>query len=298
MSNAQPTLLVTGASGQLGYRVIELLLEAGTPPSSIIAVTRTPEKIANVAAQDVNVRAGSFDDPASLVRAFTGADRLLLISTHIFGEPRRVQHLNAVKAAQEAGVGHVIYTSLTNPDPSSPVTLAPDHWATEQALRASTLNWTFLRNNIYADGQVDALARAVASGQLVNAVGNGKIGYVTREDCARAAAVVLASNSGEGQVLDITGPEAVSQQELAQIASELSGKQVVYAPISAETYTQALIGAGLPQPVAELIVSFDVAGAQGFLNLTTNTVEELTGRKPTSVRELLSANRAALQPAS
>lgn len=296
MTNQQSTRLVTGASGQLGRRVVELLLEAGTPPASIIATTRAPEKLADFAARGVVVRPASFDDPASLVQAFRGAHRLLLISTDIFGEPRRTQHRNAVQAAQEAGVSHVVYTSLTNPDPGSPITLAPDHWATEQALRASTMNWTFLRNNVYADGQVDTLARAVAFGQLANAVGAGKIGYVTREDCARAAAVVLASDSYQGQVLDITGPEAISQPELAQIATELSGKPVTYAPLPPETYSQILLGAGLPQPVVDLIVSFDVAGAQGYLDLTTSTVEQLTGRKPTSVRELLTTHRAALQP--
>ncbi len=297
MSN-QATLLVTGASGQLAHRVVQLLLEAGVPPENIIATTRTPESLTEVAAQGVSVRYADFDDPASLVNAFTGADRLLLISTHIFGEPRQRQHLNAVKAAEAAGVRHVIYTSLTNPGSESPVVLAPDHDTTEKALEASELDWTILRNNVYADGLANTLAQAVQGGQLVNAVGAGKIGYVYREDCARAAAAVLASDSSGRQVLDITGLEAISQAELAAIASRVSGKDIAYVSVPPEAQVQTLVGFGLPQPVAELIVSFDTAGAQGVLDLTTNTVESLTGRKPTRVSEQVASDLAALLSAA
>src|SRR5436190_8513588 len=126
----QPTLLVTGASGQLGRRVVELLLEKGA--SSIIATTRTPEKLADFAARGVVVRPADFDDPDSLARAFAGAERLLMISAQIFDlEGTRLrQHLNAVRAAGAAGVKHAIYTSLVNPGSESPILLAPDHAGT------------------------------------------------------------------------------------------------------------------------------------------------------------------------
>ena len=191
--------------------MIELLIEANA--GYIIAATRTPEKIAHLAARGVEVRPADFDDPGSLATAFAGADRLLLISTDVLdGTDRRIiQHRNAVNAAVQAGVRHVVYTSLTNPEPGSPIAIAPDHYATEQALAASPLDWTVLRNNIYTDYQLSGLARAVATGKLVAAAGAGGVGYVTRDDCARAAFAALVAHSSGREVLDITGPAIVTQ---------------------------------------------------------------------------------------
>ncbi len=193
--NNRRTLLVIGASGHLGQRVIELLLEANA--GHVIAATRTPEKLAHLVARDVEVRKADFDDPGTLASAFAGVDRLLLISTDALdGTDRRiVQHRNAINAAAQAKVKHVVYTSLTNPEPGSPIAIAPDHYATEQVLAASGLDWTVLRNNIYTDYQLAGLTRAVATGQLVSAAGDGGVGYVTREDCARAAAAALTARS-------------------------------------------------------------------------------------------------------
>lgn len=293
-NNHKPTLLVTGASGHLGQRVLELLLEAQTGP--IIATTRTPEKLAAFAARGVTVRQADFEDPASLRQAFTGADRLLLISTDaVDGSDRRTkQHLNAVNAAADAGVKHLIYTSLTRPEPGSPITLAPDHYATEQALAASSLDWTVLRNNVYTDGLLQSLPRAVATGQLMAATGTGGTGFVTREDCARAAAAALAAETTGRRTLDITGPAIVTHAELAQMAQEITGRPVAYVPVPAEAMKAGIVAAGLPEFVADLIVSFDVATAQGVLAVTSSTVQELTGRPAQSVREFLTAQRAAL----
>ncbi len=157
--NHRRTLLVTGASGHLGQRVIELLLESNT--DYVIAATRTPEKLAHLAERGVEVRKADFDDPSSLTSAFAGVDRLLLISTDTLdGTDRQiVQHRNAVIAANQAGVKLVVYTSLFNPAPDSPIAIAPDHYATEQALSAISLNWTVLRNNVYTDYQLPSLAR-------------------------------------------------------------------------------------------------------------------------------------------
>jgi len=295
MSHTQkPTLLVTGASGKLGQRVLELLLEAQT--GSIIATTRTPEKLAAFAARGVTVRPADFDDPASLRQAFAGADRLLLISTDaVDGTDRRTkQHLSAIKAASDAGVKHVIYTSLTRPEPGTPITLAPDHYATEQALAASSLDWTVLRNNVYTDGLLQNLPRAVATGQLMAAAGAGGTGFVTREDCARAAAAVLTAETSGRRTLDVPGPAVVTHSELAQIAQEITGRPVTYVPVPAETLKAGIVASGLPGFVADLIVSFDLATAQDILAVATSTVQELTGRPAQSVREFLTERRAAL----
>lgn len=288
------TLLVTGASGQLGRRVVELLLEKGE--KAIVAATRAPEKLADLAARGVDARKADFDDPASLATAFTGADRLLLISTDAVMVPghRINQHRNAVKAAEDAGVKHVIYTSLMNPGPDSPVTLAPDHDATEKALEASTMGWTVLRENVYTEAALGVIKQAIQTGGLYSAAGDGKTAYITREDCAQCAAAVLASSFDGRRTLDITGPEALSRADLAAIASEISGKTIPYVPLTAEVLAQNLTAAGLPQPVVDLIVSFDVGIAKGQFEVVTNTVEELTGRKPVGVADFVAAQRAAL----
>ena len=293
--SSQPTLLVTGASGKMGRQVVELLLEAQAGP--VIAVTRTPEKLADFSEKGVIVRYGDFDDPASLPAAFEGADRLLLISTDVVGVPgkRLNQHRNAVKAAEEAGVQHVVYTSLVNPGPETPIAIAPDHHGTEEALAASTMGWTMLRNNIYADILIGTINQAIQfGGQLFSAAGDGKTGYVTREDCGRAAAAALASSYSSRRALDITGPEAITQTELAEIAASVIGQQITYVPLELEVLVQNMVGAGLPQPLAEAYASFDQGMAEGFCDVVSSTVEELTGRKPTPVAEFLVANRESL----
>lgn len=290
MAEQQPTLLVTGASGHLGRRVLELLLEANTGP--IIATTRSPDDLDDFAEQGVTVRYADFDEPASLGGAFAGADRLLLISTDATGVPgkRIEQHRAAVEAAGEAGVQHVIYTSLINPEPGSPVAIAPDHYATEQALEASTMGWTVLRNNVYMNTLIGGLQQALKmGGKLVSAAGDGKIGYVAREDCARAAAAALAAPFEGRRTLDITGPEAVSQADLAEIGTQVTGQAITYIPVAPGTLIDNMAAAGLPRPVAEMIASFDMAAAQGVLDMATSAVKDLTGRRPVSVSEFLAA---------
>ncbi|MBI5958002.1 MAG: SDR family oxidoreductase [Chloroflexi bacterium] len=292
--NHPSTLLVTGASGHLGRRVLELLLEshAGT----VVAVTRTPDKLADFRQHGVIARQADFDQPASLAASFAGVDRLLLISTDVVGEPGRrlKQHRAAVKAAEEAGVKHVVYTSLINPGPDSPVAIAPDHHGTEEALAASQMDWTVLRNNIYTDLLSGSISRAAQMGQWFSAAGNGKTAYVTREDCAQAAAAALASTFVGRRTLDITGPAALSQAELAAIAATITGQQVTYVPLELETLITNMVNAGLPRPIAEILASFDTGIAQGKFDVVSSAVEDLTGRKPTSVAEFLASQRDIL----
>lgn len=293
-SNQKPTLLVTGASGHLGRRVLELLLE--NYEGKIVAATRTPEKLGDFKQRGVILRHADFEDQDSLELAFEGIDRLLLISTDAVDVPgRRInQHRNAVKAAEKAGVRHVVYTSLVNPGPDSPAAVAPDHRGTEEALAATTMGWTALRENIYTDVLLMSLAPAIQMGKLLNAIGEGKAAYITREDCARAAAAALAASFDGRRVLDITGPDAVSQYEVAAILSQLTGQEISYIPLELETHIQNMVAAGLPRPVAQDLASFDAAVAQGKFSAVSGGVEELTSRKPISVSDFLSAHRDVL----
>jgi NAD(P)H dehydrogenase (quinone) len=296
--NSKPTLLVTGAGGHLGRRVVELLIEAKAGP--VIATTRHPEKLADLAAKGVDVRKADFDDPASLATAFAGADRLLLVSTDAVGRPggRHAHHRAAIEAAVQAGVSHVVYTSSPAPHPTAEESVPNDHYWTEQALAASPLGWTVLRNNIYAEIILMGLPQAVASGQLFTATRNGGRNYVTREDCARAAAAALAADFDGRRILDVTGPEPVTQDEIAAVASEVAGRPVRHVPVEPADLRKGLVGAGLPQIYADLLVGYDVDAAEGYHAIVTPTVKELTGREPTSVRDFLTAQRAALLAAA
>ncbi|HEX2906425.1 MAG TPA: NAD(P)H-binding protein [Phototrophicaceae bacterium] len=248
---SEKRLLVTGASGNLGRRVVELLLEAQTGP--IVAATRTPDKLKEFSERGVTVRRADFDDSASLAAAFQDVDRLLMISTDDLSIPgKRIrQHRAAIQAAEAAGVKQILYTSIVKPTPESPVVVAVDHRATEEAIMETRMGWTFLRNNIYADMLPQTLSRAIQMGQLFSAAGDGKTAYVLREDCARAAAAALASDFKGRRTLDITGTEALSQADLARIASEISGKPIPYVPLTLDALIQGMVSAGLPRPLAE-----------------------------------------------
>ncbi|HEX4340531.1 MAG TPA: SDR family oxidoreductase [Polyangiaceae bacterium] len=296
MTTVRNALLVTGASGHLGRSVIECLLAGAAKGRPIIATTRSPDKLADFAARGVEVRAADFEQGASLDDAFKGADRMLLISTDALDRPGRrlEQHVAAIAAAKKAGVRHVVYTSLTNPGPESLVTIAPDHRETEAALAEASFGHTILRNNFYTEYLLPGLPYAVKSGGFANAYGNGGVGYVSREDCARIAGAALAADFDGRAVHDVTGPAAITQTELAAIVSELTGRKVTYTAIDGATSKAHLVAAGLPAPVADLLVSFELAGAKGQLAVASTAVETLIGKKPISVRDFLTKNVEAL----
>ncbi|PPE80582.1 NAD(P)-dependent oxidoreductase [Kaistia algarum] len=291
-------MLVTGASGQLGRQVIEALLEAKAGP--IIATTRDPSKLADFAARGVDVRVGDFNDPSTLAAAFAGAGRLLLISTDELATPGRrlAQHRAAVAAAEAAGVQHVVYLSAPAPYPTAESSLIGDHYWTEQALAASSLGWSFLRDHLYTDLLLMSLPHAVQTGQLFSATGQAGRNFVTRADCARTAAAVLASDFGGRQILDVTGPAPLTFNDLATLAGEIAGKPVQHIAVPAEGLRQGLIGAGLPPFMADALVAFDVDASKGYHAITTSVVKDWTGRDPVSVRDFLEANRAALVTAA
>jgi NAD(P)H dehydrogenase (quinone) len=295
MPNAPtPALLVTGASGRLGRHVVELLLDAGAGP--LIATTRSPDKLADLAARGVDVRKADFDQPATLEPAFAGANRMLLISTDTIDTPgRRIeQHRAAIDAAEKAGVQHAVYTSALAPLPAPHGAIGNDHFWTEHALVASNLSWTILRHNIYSDMLFLSVPQAVATGQLFSAAEGGARGYVTREDCARTDAAALAASSTECTLYDVTGPAAVTQDELAALVSEVTGRPVAHVRLPPEALRQGLTQAGLPPFVVDATLEFDIAARRGYQGVVTPVVKELTGQEPVSLRDFLLDNRAAL----
>lgn len=279
------SIAITGASGQLGRLVADQLL-ATVDPAEVVLLTRDPAKLADYAERGADVRAADFGKPDELVEAFAGVERVLLISTDAVGA--RVEgHLAAIDAAVKAGVRHVAYTSVPEPTADNPAGVVADHAATEEALRESGLAWTMLRNNLYADMQVDSVAQAAAAGQLVTNIGDGGAAYVTRADCAAVAAGVLTSAGHEGKTYDVTGPQAYTATDLAALATEKSGKPVEVVQVDDEAYTAGLVSAGLPDFIAPLLTSFGTATRLGKLATVTDVVEQVGGRTPTPLSALV-----------
>ncbi|MFD2057292.1 SDR family oxidoreductase [Mesorhizobium calcicola] len=292
------TLLVTGASGQLGRGIINHLLDTlKVPAARIIATTRTPANLADLAARGVVVRAADFDDTASLEAAFKGADRVLIISTgeiDLLHGKRLRQHENAVAAAKATGVGHLLYTSMPNPEPVSPVLFANDHHGTEQAIKASGIAYTIFRNGWYQENLFMALPQAIASGHWYTSARDGRIAHGARDDMAAAIAAGLAAVSDESKTYTLTGPHAYTTAEIAALASEVIGKPLDVVQISDEALTEGVKAAGIPEDFARIVVSFDANTRAGRIAMVTDAVETLSGRKPKTLKQFLEANKAAL----
>ena len=229
------SLLITGASGNLGRRTAELLLDTeGVDAADVVLVTRDPGKLDDLAARGATVRHGDFDDPASLVSAFAGATRVLIVSTDVVGA-RVAQQQAAIDAAKAAGARLIAYTSIPNPVDDNPAGVVPDHAATERALVASGVPYTFLRNALYAEYRVPEAQHAIATGSFQHDTGDGATAYVSREDCAAAAAAGLPAVAApllvsfsvairEGKLADLTGDvEALTGRAPRPLAAVLTG---------------------------------------------------------------------------
>lgn len=283
------TLLVTGANGNLGRLAVEELLARGA--TKVIAGSRDTDKLADLAAKGAEARKLDFDDAASVAAAFAGVDRVLLIST--IAHNRLEQQTGAVAAAKAAGVKHIVYTSAPNARPNAEAGGIADHYWTEQAIAASGLDFTILRNHLYAEVTLQAAQQALATGQAFDATNGAGRAYVTRADTARAAAGALLSATGK-EILDVTGPSLVTQDELAKLLTQHTGKPVTRIGITSEQLFDGMKQAGLPPFYAQLLVAFDVDAAQGHHAIVNDTVERFSGRKPTAFADFLAANKAAL----
>ena len=293
---ASPTLLVTGAAGHLGRRVLHHLLDTLDVPSTrVIATTRRPADLADWTARGVTVRAADFDAPSSLPAAFAGATRLLLISTDAIGQ-RLAQHEAVVAAAQTAGIEHVIYTSM--PDPSrSLVTFAPEHAGTEKLLETSNLpGWTVLRNQWYFENLLFSLPPILASGQWFTAAGEGRLAHIGRDDLGRAAAVALAEPVLPKAVYELAGAQAYSTAEMAALVSRATGRSIDVIQVSVDALVQGMVDHGVPEPFARALASSDRNIAAGHFAPVTDHYQRLTGVTPRSFEQWLAepATRTAL----
>lgn len=291
--NPQPERIamyaVTGATGQLGRHVLDILLQS-TPPTQVVALARDPARLADYAARGVIVRRFDYDAPQTLAPALEGVDRLLLISANEVGR-RAPQHRAVIDAARAAGVGFLAYTSLLRAD-VSPLNLTAEHRVTEADLAASGLAHAVLRNGWYTENYVQSAPAALAHGALLGSAKDGAISGASREDYAAAAVAVLTAASPETRVYELAGDEAFTLAQFAQALSELAGKPVVYRDLPQSEYRAALEAAGLPAGFADLLAESDAKAADGALFDDGRVLSGLIGRPTTPFRETLAAGLA------
>ena len=286
------TFLVTGAGGHLGRLTVENLLAAA--PGKAVAGSRHPAKLADLVAKGAETRRVDFDDPDSLDAAFAGVDRLLIVSADDIVTPgkRLRQHQAAVEAAARAKVGHVVYTSMPNPEPGSLIPFAADHYGTEQALAKSGLPHAILRVSWYVENLARTLPSVLASGKWPSAAGDGRVANIAREDVARAAAAALIK--APSGIFNLTGREAMTTRQIAAAVAATFAKPVEVVPVSDEQLLAGLLAAGVPKPFAELAVAFDANTRAGKVDIASDAVETLTGRPPLRFGDALAALKTAL----
>ncbi len=268
-------IAITGATGQLGRLVIAALLTR-VAPDQIVAVVRDPAKAADLAEKGVIVRQGDYAQPESLVPAFAGVEKLLLISSNEVGQ-RATQHLAVIEAAKAAGVSFIAYTSLLRAD-TSLMLLAEEHLATELALAASGIPFTLLRNGWYTENYAGVVPAAIEHSALFGSAGEGRFSTAARADYAEAAAIVLSTEGHAGKTYELAGDTSFSLAELAAEIGRRTGKTVVYNDLPQDEYKALLVQIGFPEGYAAILADSDARAAQGALEDRTGALGQLIGR--------------------
>jgi NAD(P)H dehydrogenase (quinone) len=275
LAAANDRIIISGASGQLGGQAVKDVLARGVAAQNLILVSRTPEALAPYAKLGASTRFGDFAKPDSLPAAFAGGTRMLLISIGGGSGPRPVAHGHAIDAAKAAGVKQIAYTSWLGISKGDSQGIAVDHLATEELLRRSGVAYTFLRNSLYMEILLMQAARIVAEGQAIVPNAEVLIGYVSRGDCAAAAAAVLCTAGHDNKSYDITGPELIGVRQIAAAASAATGKAITV--VAAAPGAPAARGFGGPS-----------------LAVVSTAVADLTGHPATTLAAFLAAQRDKL----
>jgi NAD(P)H dehydrogenase (quinone) len=280
---------VTGATGQLGRLVVEKLKGKGLA-NSVVALVRTPEKAADLG---VEVREFDYSNPEKLADALHGIEKLILISGNELGK-RTEQHGNVIDAAKKAGVKQLVYTSLLHADRSG-LSLAPEHYATEQALKASGLAYTILRNGWYTENYTGSVGGAVAAGAFIGSAGDGKISSAARADFADAAVAVVSGEGHQNKVYELAGDESFTLAELAAEISKQTGKTIPYNNLPETEYAKILKSFGIPEGFADAIASWDTGASKGDLFDESHQLSNLIGHPTTPLAETVKAALASIK---
>jgi len=262
---------VSGASGKLGKAVLAELVARGG--HEVVAISRTPDTAAGVEA-----RQGDYDHPESLVSAYAGLDRVLLIpSSDLTPGARSRQNKDAVEAAVAAGVKHIVYLSALGTKATDEPAMEASYWAGEQTLIAKSPAWTILRMNYYAESLADEVRMASGPGALFG-LGESRVAFVSRNDIAAASAGALTNDGHNGAIYNLTGPKALTGQERAAIASEVTGQTIGFQVVPEEGMRAGLAAAGLPSVVVDLVIGIQSSFVKGNFDIVTADVEKLSGK--------------------
>lgn len=273
-------LLVTGANGLLGRHIVsQLVLRLGSTRGLAVSV-RDTARAQDLAKRGIAVRHGDFDQPHLLQRAFSGVDKLVLVSTDGPAAARIAQHRNAIHAARAAGVAHILYTSFIDVAADSAAEFAAVHRATEATLRASGLGVTLLRNTLYADLLPITVGAAAHGGDFGLPAGSGRAGFVSRSELAEAIAAAAAAPALAKDTYELTGQATHDYHEVAAAVSLATGKPVRYRPMAGEDYARTLQEQGLPQWLALAMSGLYGAVAAGKLDRVSNDYAALVGHPP------------------
>ena len=277
------SLVVTGATGQLGRLVVASLVDKGVAADRIVALGRDDERLAALAVLGVTTRKVDYSDAGAVADALADADRVLLISGNEIGQ-RLAQHQNVIDAAEAAGVDLLVYTSVANAGTSG-IALAEEHRATEEAIVDSGLPYTFLRNSWYIENYSGELATYLEHGTVLGSAGDGRVSAAPRADFAEAAAAVLLLDQPKA-VYELGGV-AFSMKDLADAVSEVTGADVSYTDLPADELTKVLVGAGVPEQYAAIIADANLGLGRGELYVEPTDLEDLLGRPATSLADEL-----------
>ncbi|MFE9107225.1 SDR family oxidoreductase [Actinomadura geliboluensis] len=280
-------IIVTGATGKLGRATIERLLER-VPADQVGASVRAPEKARDLAERGVRVRRGDFADPASLARAFEGASQVLIVSADSIGEELLDLHRTAIGAAKAAGARRILYTSHMGANPSSVFPPMPDHAATEEALRASGVPFTALRNGFYASTTAAVLGAALRTGELA-VPEDGPASWTAHADLAEATAAILAGETFDGPTPALTAGEALRMSDVAALATEITGRPIKHVVVPDAEYRASLSAHGVPDFAADMLVAMFAASHRGEFAEVDPTLARLLDRPTTRLRDVLQA---------
>ncbi|EJL74349.1 SDR family oxidoreductase [Chryseobacterium populi] len=286
-------ILITGATGQFGSKAVDHVLKMGIDPNEISVLVRDVAKADHLKGQGVHIKEGNYEDNSSMVKAFNGVDKLLLVSSNDRAavEYRTNHHKNAIQAAKEAGVKHIVYTSFVRKPGFEDTSIADfqnSHLASEQYLKQSGVDYTILQNSIYAE-MIPAFIGGdfMETGTILFPAGEGKASWVLREELAEAAAHVLLTTGHENRTYTLTNNNSVGFKDIATALSEVLGKEINYTPIDMNEYKTALSKAGVPELYIGMLVMWGAALAQHTMDKEDNTLSKFLGRAPTAISQFL-----------